>query len=873
MHLRGLGVAQGDTVVLCMERSFEWIVAALGTMKAGAAYVPLDPAWPDSRVQFALSDSGASVFVGPKERFNRFDVKIKHVDSVRDACENAEPRRDFVDPVDPDSLAYIVYTSGSTGVPKGVEITHANLNHLVRWHREAFSVTSRDRTSHLAGLGFDAAVWEIWPSLCAGATLCLADDSIRLSADTIQRWMVKERITVGFVPTVYAAPMMAMRWPEATALRFLLTGGDALQSGPRTPLPFRVVNNYGPAECTVVATSQVLEPGDEGAPPIGRAIAGARVYVLNEDRMPVADGVVGEIYVGGDGVGRGYRNLPDATKQAFLPDPFESAPHARMYRTGDRAIRRPDGALEFRGRMDRQIKIRGQRVELDEITNTLARHPSIAFAIATTRTSPEGSNHLLAHFLPADKSRAPSEQDLKAHLRKTLPDYMVPSIFVRLESVPVSANGKIDLSRLPDPQSPEQLAEPQAHAGANGVQAKLMGIVQDLLGGQSIGEHDNLFLSGGHSLFGMQLLTRVRTVFGVDLSLQQLFEAPTVHDLASVIQGNHVGSQRESQTRAIDDSKAAAYCCPCNANVASLAHGENHASANLTVAFFSAELNVTSSIAAGANTLLLDDSTEKELKADIDRSTGVLALHRQGRRQPIFWVHNLLIGLAKELGDDQPFFIVMLTSTDLKELGPRPSMRDIAARFLKKILAVQSDGPFLLGGLCIGSVLVYEIAQQMRASGLEVKQMILLDAPTQPYLGSCAKVTAKLRHPGHWMKRALRIGLGQTLVNMRKRLMKSVPLPLRLKMFRANWEMVHEMVEHAGFVYYPKPYDGDVLLLLSADAPRHLDFLPGWEAVVRPNLTVAYVDGHHRDFITPRNVHSIAETVAQYLLESTKVSR
>lgn len=757
-------------------------------------------------------------------------------------------------------------------MPKGAEITHANLNHLVRWHCEAFSVTNRDRTSHLAGLGFDAAVWEIWPSLCAGATLCLADDSVRLSAETIRHWMVKERITVGFVPTVYAAPMMATRWPAATALRFLLTGGEALHSGPQTPLPFRVVNDYGPAECTVVATSHVLDTNDKGVPPIGRAIAGATVYILDEDRKPVADGVVGEIYVGGDGVGRGYRNLPDATRQAFLPDPFVTAPGARMYRTGDRAARRPDGTLEFRGRMDRQIKIRGQRVELDEITNALARHPSIAFAIATTRTSPEGSIHLIAHFKPADRSKIPAEQDLKAYLRKTLPDYMVPSVLVQIESVPVSANGKIDLSRLPAPPSPTQFAEPKAHAGASEVEWKLMRIVQDLLGGLSIGEHDNLFLSGGHSLFGMQLLTRVRAVFGVDLSLQQLFEAPTVRGLASVIQGSHGHPREESQSRATNGSEAAAYCGSCTASGAPLARSENHVPANLAIASPRAELNATSSIAARASTPQPADATEKELKEDIDRSSGVLALHREGRRTPIFWVHNLVIGLAKELGDDQPFYIVMLTSTDLKELGPRPSLRDIAARFLKKILAVQPAGPFILGGLCIGSVLVYEIAQQMCVSGLDVGLLILLDAPTQPYLKSCATMAVKLGHPGHSMKRALRIGLGKTLINMQKRLMKSIPLSLRLKLLKPNWEMVHEIIENAAFVYYPQRYRGEVLLLLSANAPAHLDFLPGWQAVLGPKPTVAYVDGHHRDFITPQNVHAIAETVAQSLPDSTRVS-
>lgn len=868
-YLRNLEVGQGNTVVLCMERSFEWIVAALGIMKAGAAYVPLDPAWPDSRVRFALTDSDARAFVGPKERFDRLDTAIRSVDPVRDEESLAVQHRDFEILVTPASLAYIVYTSGSTGVPKGVEITHANLNHLVRWHRKTFNLTSRDRTSHLAGLGFDAAVWEIWPSLCAGATLCLAADSVRLSADTIQRWMLQERITVGFVPTVYAAPMMAMRWPAQTELRFLLTGGDALHNGSQNGLPFRVVNNYGPAECTVVSTSHVLAPGDQGVPPIGRAIEGATVHLLGEDRQPVEDGAVGEIFVGGNGVGRGYRNLPDATKHAFLPNPFVNEPGARMYRTGDLAVRRPDGALEFRGRIDRQVKIRGQRVELDEITNALARHPSIAFAIVTTRGSLEDSIHLIVHFLPSDKSNVPTGPEFRSYLRTTLPEYMIPSIFVQLETLPLSENGKIDLSRLPDFSSSEQSVDPRADKLATPTEKMLMQIVQDLLGGQSISEDDNLFLCGGHSLFGMQLLTRVGAAFGVDLSLQQLFDAPTVSSLASVIDRTQLHPQEERRNRALDLPEAPGCSGPCTSSFSSFAHDKNQ---DRPIGSCRAGLAIAPRIPAGARTQLTAETTVDELKEDMDQFFGVLALHREGRRMPIFWVHNLVISLARELGGDQPFFIVMLTSAEQKGLGPSPSLHDIAALFLKKISAIQPDGPFILGGLCIGSVLVYEIAQQMRASGLEVKLLILLDAPTQPYLSACATLAAKFGHPGYAIERARRIGLRKTLQNIGKRLIQSIPFTPRFNHFQSNWEMVHEMVVNAAFAYDPQPYDGEVLLLLSANPPRHLDFLPGWRAVVGSKLKIAYVDGHHRDFITADNVRAITQTIAQSIPDSTGLS-
>lgn len=866
-YLNQLGVSPGDAVVVCMERSFDWIVAALGIMKAGAAYVPLDPAWPDSRVQFAVTDSGAAVFVGSKTRLNGLETKVRDVVPARDAAAIAASRNAISSSVDPKSLAYIVYTSGSTGVPKGVEITHANLGNLVQWHNNAFAISQKDRTSHLAGLGFDAAVWEIWPTLCAGATLCLAGSDVRLTGESIQRWMVEERVTVGFVPTVYAAPMMAMKWPAATALRYLLTGGDTLHRTVQEPLPFKVVNNYGPAECTVVATSGVLDMNAEGLPPIGRAIAGARVYVLDEDRKPVRDGIVGEIYVGGDGVGRGYRNLPEATERAFVPDPFTAIPGARMYRTGDQALRRPDGALEFRGRLDRQIKIRGQRVELDEIGNILARHPGVDFAAAIARTSPDGTMHLVAYFLPRDKSTPPGERELAAHAEKTLPAYMVPSMFVQLDSLPVSPNGKIDLSQLPE-QSIKKPKEPEAPAPASNIERKLHGIVEDLLGGRSIAGDDNLFLSGGHSLFGMQLITRVRSAFGVDLSLHRLFESPTVHGLAAWIQ-----SQREdgdtSRIAAAPQSVEHRSCCEAAPQAATNSCANTSTPGTVSSANGSQRDETLSGV---RNSSLAMEATEEKLKANIEHTTGVLPLHANGTRIPIFWVHQLAINLAREMGEDQPFFIVTLTASDLTSLGRRPALKQIAACLLRKILAERPDGPFILGSLCVGSVLVYEIAQQMKAAGHDLRLLILLDAPTQPYLRSATSVSSKLLHAGSAIQRMKRIGLSSTVANFRKRLIKSIPFSLRLKLLKPDWNTAHEMVENAAFVYYPEPYEGEVLLLLSANAPSHLDFLPGWRAVVRGKLNVNYVDGHHRDFITQQNVNAIAEIVAENLPAAAEVA-
>lgn len=526
------GTGAGDTVAICMERSFDWIVAALATMRAGAAYVPLDPVWPDSRLRFAVNDSGAITLVARAPLLDRLRVHARGLDPCRDAAAIAAAPAAARASIQPESLAYVIYTSGTTGLPKGVEITHANLSHLIRWHQKAFKVTPQDRASHLAGLGFDAAVWEIWPHLSAGATLCLAGDEVRSSAELLRQWIVRERVTIAFVPTVHAAPLMAMEWPADSALRVLLTGGDALRRSPEVQLPFEVVNNYGPTECTVVATSSGLRTGSEGLPPIGRPITGASVYLLDEQGNQAPDGTAGEIYIGGDGVGRGYRNLPQSTERSFLPDPFAGIAGARMYRTGDRGVRRPDGEIEFRGRLDRQTKIRGQRVELDEVASVLSQHASIDFATAITNLSELGENQIVAYVLPKQNAPVLTVDELQSHLLSSLPDYMIPAIFVRLHALPVSANGKLDLTNLPPPTDTNRLERRVAKTRATPMEKELLAMARQLLKNDALRAEDNFFLAGGHSLLGMQLLLRLRRAFGVELSVRQLFEAPTVERLA-----------------------------------------------------------------------------------------------------------------------------------------------------------------------------------------------------------------------------------------------------------------------------------------------------------------------------------------------------
>jgi amino acid adenylation domain-containing protein len=535
-YLVQLGVAPGDTVAICMERSFDWIIAALGVMRAGAAYVPLDSAWPDARLRFAVNDCGAAVLVARATLLARLQVNARGVDPYRDAEAIAGVAAMAPRLVAPESLAYVIYTSGSTGVPKGVEITHANLAHLVQWQRKACNVTAHDRVSHVLGLGFDAAVLELWPHLCAGATLCLGDEAARSSPELMQQWMVREQVTIGIVPAVLGARLMAMTWPATTALRLLITGGDVLHHGPAAHLPFAVINHYGPTECTVASTWAVLAPGAEAVPPIGRPIEGAHIDLRNEDGEPVPEGEVGEIYIGGRGVGRGYRNLPEATERRFLPDPLAATPGARMYRTGDRGRRRPDGNLAFCGRLDRQTKIRGHRVELDELDSVLNQHPKVAFATAICNVSEAGENQLVGYILPKADEGVPTAHELQKYLLRSLPDYMIPAGFVRLQEVPLSPNGKIDLTILPQATDANLLETMAGEAPATPIEETLLAMVRELLGSEAISTEDNFFLIGGHSLLGMQLLVRVRQLYDVDLTLRELFASPTVRRMAAIVE-------------------------------------------------------------------------------------------------------------------------------------------------------------------------------------------------------------------------------------------------------------------------------------------------------------------------------------------------
>lgn len=537
-HLIETGLKPSAAVAICLERSFDWVIAALAAMRSGAAYVAMDNSWPDERIRYVLADSGATHIIARTDLLNRVKPSAVGIDPRQLTLKVSAGDQTTRPMISPDDLAYIIYTSGTSGYPKGVEITHRNLAHLVDWHCDAFQITEQDRASHLAGLSFDAAAWEIWPNLAAGASISFVEDAARASPELLQQWLLSEEITVSYIPTALVLPLAHLKWPTETPLRFLLTGGEKLQRAPGSQLPFVLVNNYGPTECTVVSTSGIVECGSDRVPSIGRPIDRVSIYVLDEKGAPVPQGMIGEVYIGGAGVGRGYRNRPDLTLGSFLPDPSANVPDARMYRTGDRGLLLPNGEIEFHGRADSQEKIRGHRIELEEIGSALCRHSKVQYATVQALGDAEtGEKRLVAYVMPV-KNDVPTSTELQQFLADSLPSYMIPTAFVRLRSLPLSSHGKVDKLLLEVPSATNLLptAGDSMHQAASPVCHKLLRIVRELLKTETVSVQDDFFLVGGHSLLGTQLILRIRAAYGVDISLLDLFEARTVQRLADKIE-------------------------------------------------------------------------------------------------------------------------------------------------------------------------------------------------------------------------------------------------------------------------------------------------------------------------------------------------
>jgi amino acid adenylation domain-containing protein/non-ribosomal peptide synthase protein (TIGR01720 family) len=553
-YLQRLGIGPEVVVGLLLERSPELIIGALSVMKAGGAYLPLDPAWPTERIAFMLVDSGVSTLLTQENlKSNISDLKSE----MRAVCLDtdwsllaAESVENLSAQVTAEHPAYVIYTSGSTGQPKGTELRHRGLLNLLCWHQQAYQVTATDRASLLAGPGFDASVWEVWPYLAAGASIHIPDDETRLAPNELQQWLCVSGVTISFMPTPLAESMLALAWPQDGSLRHLLTGGDKLHHYPAPGLPFQLWNNYGPTEYTVVTTCCPVPPLAESVqpPPIGRPIANTRVFVLDRHLQPVPVGVPGELFISGDGLARGYLNRPELTAEKFVElqitdcrlqiaekEPGQSAisnPKSpiRLYRTGDLVRWLADGQLEFVGRTDDQVKIRGFRIEPGEIEAALNRHEQVREAVVIARAEQAGQKRLAAYVV--GKEMQPEPEELKSFLKQQLPEYMIPAAIILMDSLPLNSSGKVDRRALPAPvfegEPVSADAQPRTEA-----EEKLAEIWRQLLGLKQIGVNDNFFALGGDSILSIQVIARARQA-GLHLSPKHFFQNPTIAALAAV---------------------------------------------------------------------------------------------------------------------------------------------------------------------------------------------------------------------------------------------------------------------------------------------------------------------------------------------------
>ena len=542
--LRAKGVGPEILVGLCLKRSAEMVVAMLGILKAGGAYIPLDPNDPTERQSFELRDSGTKILVTTDDLAKTLPAEGRTVvrldadwpEIARESQASPEPAAGLANP------AYVMYTSGSTGRPKGVTVTHSGLVNYLSWAARAYGKEARRSALVHSSISFDLTITALYTPLLVGGRVELLPDDASVESVVRALRQPQTRGMVKITPAHLELLSQQLRPEEAAGkVELFVIGGENLLSeslrfwrevSPTT----RLINEYGPTETVVGCCVYEVQAGDPftGSVPIGNAIDNSQLYVLDQQLQPVDAGVVGELYIGGAGVARGYLNQPELTREHFLADPFSNQPGARMYKTGDMARCRENGTLEYLGRLDDQVKIRGYRVELGEVEAVVAEHPTVRQCVALAREDESGSKQLTGYVIPRD-GQAITPKELREFLRRKLPEYMVPAHFVVLAAFPLTPNGKVDrraLSMAEKTLSRHEFISPQ-----NAGESRLAAIWRELLGVSPVSVTDNFFDIGGDSLLVARLVLRIEQLFGKQLSMATLFQAPTIRELAVLLEG------------------------------------------------------------------------------------------------------------------------------------------------------------------------------------------------------------------------------------------------------------------------------------------------------------------------------------------------
>jgi amino acid adenylation domain-containing protein len=574
-NLRATGIGPGMRVGVCMERSLEMVVGLLAVLKAGAAYVPLDPGYPRERLAYMLEDAQVSVLLTQTallERLPRHTAAMICLDTFW-ASERSEAETNPDSAVQPDNIAYMIYTSGSTGKPKGVLNTHRGIVNRLYWMQQQYGLTEQDHVLQKTPFSFDVSVWEFFWPLLSGARLVVARPGGHQDTAYLASLIADQHITtLHFVPSMLQAFLLEPDLERCRSLKRVFCSGEALPFDLQERFFARfpdveLHNLYGPTEAAVDVTYWACQPGQ--AVTIGRPIANTQLYILDEAMQPVPIGVAGELYIGGVGVARGYLNRPELTAEKFVPDPFSQHPGARLFKTGDLARYRPDGAIEFLGRVDYQVKIRGFRIELGEIEAVLMQHPAIKEAVVTAREDTPGNKRLVAYIVPALAQPAagplvvqlmPQEagltvEELRLFLKDKLPYYMLPAAFLFLSSLPLTPNGKVDRKSLPAPDATRPELESAFVAPRTPLEEQLAAIWSSVLGLDKVGVHDNFFDLGGASIQSLEIIAKAGEA-GISLTLEMLFEFQTIAELASAIERKQSTDMTADSTAASDASHA-----------------------------------------------------------------------------------------------------------------------------------------------------------------------------------------------------------------------------------------------------------------------------------------------------------------------------
>jgi amino acid adenylation domain-containing protein len=547
--LHTVGVGPEVLVALCVERSLEMVIGLLGIVKAGGAYVPLDPDYPRERLAFMLEDARVSILLTQDKFAKDFDwislkggMQVICLDTDWENFIAKESKYNLINNgMTAENLAYVIYTSGSTGIPKGVAVSHRSINRLL-FNTDYIKIESTDRIAQASNASFDAATFEIWGALLHGARLVGVNREVSISPPAFAAFLREQAISVLFLTTALFN-QLAREIPHIfSVLQNLLFGGEAvdptwvktvLTNGP----PQRLLHVYGPTENTTFSSWYLIEEVPTGATtiPIGRPIANSQIYILDAHLQPVPVGVPGELHIGGDGLARGYLNRPELTSEKFIPNPFSDDADSRLYKTGDLVRYRVDGNIEFLGRFDNQVKIRGFRIELGEIETVLTQHPAVLETVVIVREYQSNDKRLVAYIVSEQNVAVQSTpSELLRFLKEKLPDYMVPSALVMLDALPLNPNGKVDRNALP---APENLVDEESYvAPRTPTEEILAGLFANILKLEQVGIHDDFFERGGHSLLATQLISRIRNTFSIELPLRQLFESPTIVDLAARIE-------------------------------------------------------------------------------------------------------------------------------------------------------------------------------------------------------------------------------------------------------------------------------------------------------------------------------------------------